>query len=131
MLELFCFNCHTSDDVGGCHRCEIGRANLMMLKYLEDNLKPNKDLKKLLKFAEEDDFFLRLRSHFRPKKASRKYIEKVKKNLGKSDMKFMIPIWARNSQECDRILTLLEKLKTAKTIYDHYEMKSKKMRCKK
>jgi len=123
MLNLFCFGCHTSEDMGGCHRCEIGRANLLMLEYLEKYYKPNKYLNKLKKAIQKEEpyyAFLRLRSKFRPKRVSQKYIKEQKEDPKKKNFKkmgFMISHWAANNQECDRIIELLENIKKAKRKY--------------
>lgn len=118
LLNLFCFECHTPDDVAGCHKCEIGRANLMMLDYLKKTLKKNKHLDKLVNAVEnEEDYYCwrRLRSHFRPKKPKKEYIEKVKKSISKCKDNNMINLWAKNTEECAKINDLLDKLKKAET----------------
>jgi hypothetical protein len=63
LVDEFCTGCHTSEDVGGCSRCEIGRANDMMRKYLlESNSYPEiqkkkcwKDFVKYLKEFDKDN----------------------------------------------------------------------------
>ena len=120
-LDLFCFGCHTSDDVGGCHNCGIGRANRMCLDYLKENLLPNKKFNKLYKECIEHDGYIRLRPEYRVKKAAKKYVDQVRKTIPKKvDQRkwaFMIQLWARNTHECQTIKNILEDLKKAKTKY--------------
>lgn len=92
-----------------------------MLKYLKGMLKDNKILKQLTyEIDNENEYFkyIRLRSHFTPKKPSKKYLDIITEECkGYKSMKKMFPYWASNRQECDSIIMLIEKIKFQKPYY--------------
>lgn len=112
LLENFCFGCHTPDDVGGCHRCGIGRANLMMIDYLkESDIADDVNIKKITKTVdkEEKEFcWLRFHGSFEPKKASQKYLDKYKKD--EKTFGGLPQHWATQEQASDRIKLMFKKL---------------------
>lgn len=71
-------------------------------------------MKKLINIIETETpeyKYLRIRSHFRPKIANKTYIAKAAKGEKKfaREHQAMIKMWAKNAQECDRVLATLDK----------------------
>jgi len=115
MLQLFCLNCYTPDDIGGCHRCAIGKANLMMLEYLNKVLLPSEELQKVLRAVRSEDRYFRfqkLKTHFRPEKASAGYRERVIAERGIPYSDDLIEGWAKEMEQCDNLINAIGAIKS-------------------
>ena len=121
MLNCFCLGCHTSDDAGGCGRCDIGRANDMMLAYLKEQSadefksftheKLSKEMKYLMRCVgneEAEHRWIRLHSYFMPHKASKKYLDEQKEKRTDAWSKGLWGVWAAQREGSDRLMKALD-----------------------
>ena len=43
LLNDFCIGCHTPDDMGGCHKCEVGKVLDLFVEYIKNCYIDGKD----------------------------------------------------------------------------------------
>lgn len=137
IVTTFCTTCHTTKDVGGCGRCELGCANDMMREYLLRSIsydevmktKAWKDLIRFLKKYDQNDPYARYictRSMVDLSPKDKKRIARLRKYFNKKSFsKGMLPFWEENrlrdnivknlcdnaSKEIDKYYKNLEKLR--------------------